>query len=95
VTVEAQGVVADAAAAAKQYGSATIVVVGHADTSGSKQYNQQLSERRANTVRTSLTGEGIDASKIAASGHGETELLVQTGDNVKKPQNRRASIELQ
>ena len=95
LTQEAQKVVTDAAAAAKEFGSATIVVVGHADTSGSKEYNQRLSERRANTVRTALSSQGIDASKITASGRGETELLVQTGDGVKEPQNRRASIDLQ
>jgi outer membrane protein OmpA-like peptidoglycan-associated protein len=95
LTVEAQGVVADAAAAAKQFGSANIIVVGHADTVGSPQYNQRLSERRSNTVRKELVGQGIESNKIAASGQGETELLVQTGDNVKEPQNRRASIDLQ
>jgi len=42
-----------------------------------------------------LSTQGIDPSKITASGKGETELLVQTGDNVKEPQNRRASIDLQ
>jgi OmpA-OmpF porin, OOP family len=94
LTAEAQGVVAEAAAAAKQYGSASILVVGHADTSGSKQYNQQLSERRADAVRGGLIAQGIDAGKITASGRGETELLVQTGDNVKEPQNRRATIDL-
>jgi OmpA-OmpF porin, OOP family len=95
LTVEAHGVVADAAAAAKQFGSARIIVVAHADTVGSQQYNQRLSERRSSTVRTALVGQGIDAGKIQASGRGETELLVQTGDNVKEPQNRRANIELQ
>jgi OmpA-OmpF porin, OOP family len=95
LTVEAQGVVADAAAAAKQFGSASIIVVGHADTVGSPQYNQRLSERRSNTVRTALLDLGIDTNKITASGQGEAELLVQTGDNVKEPQNRRASINLQ
>lgn len=95
LTVEAQGVVADAAAAAKQFGSARIIVVAHADTVGSQQYNQRLSERRSSTVRTALVSQGIAATKIEASGRGETELLVQTADNVKEPQNRRANIELQ
>ncbi|NOT40002.1 MAG: OmpA family protein [Alphaproteobacteria bacterium] len=95
LTVEAQGVVADAAAAAKQFGSARIMVVAHADTVGSQQYNQRLSERRSSTVRKALVSQGIEANKIEASGRGETELLVQTADNVKEPQNRRANIELQ
>jgi outer membrane protein OmpA-like peptidoglycan-associated protein len=95
LTVEAQAVVADAATAAKQFGSARIIVVGHADTSGSARYNQRLSERRSEVVRLALVKQGIGAGNIEASGHGEAELLVQTGDNVKEPQNRRASIDLQ
>jgi len=95
LTVEAQRVVAEAAVAAKQLGSASIVVVGHADTVGSPQYNQQLSERRSGTVRQELVGQGIESAKITASGQGETELLVQTGDNMKEPQNRRSTIDLQ
>lgn len=95
LTAEAQGVVANAAAAAKQYGSASISVVGHADTVGSNQYNQHLSETRASVVRNALIDQGIDTTKITASGHGETELLVQTADNVKEPQNRRASINVE
>lgn len=95
LTAEADGVVSNAAATAKQYGSASLVVVGHADTVGSDNYNQKLSERRSSAVRAALVAQGIDASKISASGRGETSLLVQTADNVKEPQNRRASIDLQ
>lgn len=95
LTDEAQRVIADAAAAAKQFGSATIRVVGHADSVGSTGYNQELSERRASAVRQGLIGEGIEAGKITASGRGETELLVKTDDNVKEPQNRRSSIDLE
>lgn len=94
LTSEAERVVTDAAAAAKQFGSATILVVGHADTSGSPDYNQRLSERRAATVRSALVAQGIESGKITATGRGETELLVQTGDGVKEPQNRRATIDL-
>lgn len=95
LTDEAQRVVADAAAAAKQYGSASIRVVGHADSAGSTGYNQQLSERRASAVRAGLVAQGIEAGKITASGRGETELLVKTDDGVKEPQNRRSSIDLE
>lgn len=95
LTAEAQSVVQQAAAAAREYGSASISIVGHADTVGSQGYNQKLSERRANVVRQALVAQGIESSKITASGRGETELMVQTGDNVKEPQNRRASIDLQ
>jgi OmpA-OmpF porin, OOP family len=39
--------------------------------------------------------KGVPASAISATGKGETELMVQTGDGVKEPQNRRAQINLQ
>ena len=38
--------------------------------------------------------QGIAEDKISPTGKGETELLVQTGDGVKEPQNRRATIDL-
>jgi OmpA-OmpF porin, OOP family len=94
LTAEAERVISQAAAAAKQDGAATVVVVGHADTVGSPEYNQQLSERRAAVVRDGLVRQGIEGGKITATGRGETELLVQTGDGVKEPQNRRATIDL-
>jgi OmpA-OmpF porin, OOP family len=94
LTSEAQQVVAEAAAAAKQMGTASILVTGHTDTVGSNAYNSRLSQKRADVVRDELSRLGV-TSKVTASGKGETELLVQTADNVKEPQNRRATIDLQ
>jgi outer membrane protein OmpA-like peptidoglycan-associated protein len=94
LTPEAARVVADAADAAKQYGSASIVIVGHTDTSGSPKYNLRLSLRRADAVKSGLVQNGIPAGAITTSGRGEEELMVQTGDGVKEPQNRRATIDL-
>lgn len=94
LTSEAQQVVSEAAAAAKQMGTASIIVTGHTDTVGGNAYNNRLSQRRADVVRDELARLGV-TSKIVATGKGETELLVQTGDNVKEPQNRRATIDLQ
>jgi outer membrane protein OmpA-like peptidoglycan-associated protein len=94
LTAEAAKVVADAAAAAKQYGSASISVVGHTDTSGSNEYNLRLSMARSAAVKAGLAANGIANSAISTSGKGEAELMVQTGDGVKEPQNRRATIDL-
>ena len=94
LTPEASRVVNEAAAAAKEYGSASIKVVGHTDTSGSPSYNQALSMRRSQAVKDGLAANGIPASAISTAGRGESELMVQTGDGVKEPQNRRATIDL-
>jgi outer membrane protein OmpA-like peptidoglycan-associated protein len=94
LTSDAQRVVAEAAAAAKTNGSASILVTGHTDTVGSNRYNDRLSVRRATAVKDELVRQGIGAGMISAVGKGEMELMIQTGDNVKEPQNRRATIDL-
>jgi OOP family OmpA-OmpF porin len=95
LTPEAHRVVEEAAAAAKQYGSAHILITGHTDTSGSSRYNMRLSMRRAGAAKAGLVQAGIEPGMISTVGKGETELLVQTADGVKEPQNRRAAIDLE
>lgn len=94
LTAEAQEVIRQAAAAAKQFGAATISVVGHADRSGTPKYNQGLSQRRANNVKGGLVAEGIAADSITTSAKGESDPLVPTADGVREPQNRRVHINL-
>lgn len=85
--------VVDAAAdAAKGRQYNTLRVVGHTDTSGPDGYNDNLSVRRSNAVKEALTQRGIPADKIVTESRGEREPMVQTGDNVREPANRRATI---
>jgi len=83
-----------AASAAKAGNRTRINVTGHADRSGSDQYNQALSLRRANTVKNALVQQGIAANQIVVVGSGESQPLVQTADGVQEPQNRRVEIVL-
>jgi outer membrane protein OmpA-like peptidoglycan-associated protein len=94
ITADADIVLSDAAASAKQLGSVAIKIVGHTDTVGSQRANQRLSECRANAAKTNLVGKGISSGSISATGAGETQLVVQTGDGMKEPQNRRATVDL-
>ena len=71
-----------------------IEVTGHTDTSGSAQYNQGLSVRRANAVAAELVRLGVPRNEISARGVGESQLLVPTPDNTREPQNRRVEIVL-
>jgi outer membrane protein OmpA-like peptidoglycan-associated protein len=94
ITGEAMQVITDAARVAKETGAASILIVGHTDSSGSDKYNEALSQRRASAVKSALVDQGIEEGKISATGKGESELIVKTGDGVKEPQNRRATIDL-
>ena len=89
---QATNVVGQAAAAFKSKGGARIMATGHTDTSGSEAYNMALSLRRANAVKDALVQQGVPATAISVVGRGEQGLLVQTGPNVREPQNRRVEI---
>ena len=56
-------------------GSASLVVVGHADVRGSQKYNEQLSERRAELVKASLVAQGVSADKIQTRAEGKSDQL--------------------
>ena len=85
----------DVIATARNGGQSNITIVGHTDTSGPSDYNQKLSVRRANVVVEALAQMGARRNALHASGVGETDLAVQTEDNVKEAQNRRTVITLQ
>ena len=69
-----------------------IEVNGYTDTSGTKQYNQGLSVRRAQAVQAELVRNGVPMQSITIQGFGDTNLLVPTGPGVREPQNRRVEI---
>jgi outer membrane protein OmpA-like peptidoglycan-associated protein len=95
LTPEAARIVQQASTTARQGNVTRITATGHTDTSGSPQYNQRLSERRADAVRAELVRQGIPANQIVTIGRGEGELRVRTADGVREPQNRRVEIVLQ
>ncbi len=84
-----------AAEEAKSRNLNSISVVGHTDTSGSRSYNQTLSMKRAEAVRSGLAQRGVNASIIQTQNRGESELLVDTADGVREPANRRGEITFQ
>lgn len=75
-------------------------VVGHTDRLGSDSYNLALSQRRAETVRNYLIGQGIPADNITATGMGESQPVVQCTDTARAAlvaclqSNRRVDVEI-
>ena len=71
-----------------------ILVIGHADRSGSAALNQELSRKRAQTVATRLEEAGVPLERIEIRALGEDGLAVPTGDGAPDPGNRRVAVRL-
>ena len=95
LTDRARQIIAEAARNSTSVQYTRIQVNGYTDTSGTPQYNQRLSVRRAQNVAAELVKDGVPRQAISIQGFGETHLLVPTGPNVREPQNRRVEIIIQ
>lgn len=72
-----------------------VVLSGHCDYVGTKEYNQKLSERRAASVKAHLVEKGgVDAQTIRAVGYGETRPLVPNTNAANRQRNRRVEVRL-
>ncbi|WP_106478268.1 OmpA family protein [Phytohalomonas tamaricis] len=65
---------------------------GHTDSVGSEQYNQQLSQRRADAVKNYLASHGVDASRIETKGFGESRPVASNDTAEGRAQNRRTEV---
>jgi len=75
------------------YPSTMIDIHGHTDSTGTAEYNQNLSERRARAVADYLIGQGVQSVRIGTQGHGESRLLVSPEQSEADRQaNRRVEI---
>jgi outer membrane protein OmpA-like peptidoglycan-associated protein len=70
----------------------TISVNGHTDDVGSDDYNQKLSERRAQAVRDYLVKAGVTADILSVEGHGKSMPLVKGNTDVARAKNRRVEL---
>lgn len=75
-----------------RYPRTTIHIVGHTDNVGSEVYNQQLSEKRAKAVGFALEGRGVAASRIVATGRGESEPRTTNDTEAGRQLNRRVEM---
>lgn len=92
LTERARAIVKEAADNSTRVQYTRLEVNGYTDTSGTPQYNQGLSLRRARAVAAELVRDGVPQNAISAQGLGDTNLLVSTGPGVREPQNRRVEI---
>ena len=76
----------------KQYNQTTLVIRGYTDSTGAATYNQQLSLKRANAVKSYLVGQGVAANRIQTIGMGESDPRASNDTAQGRAMNRRVSI---
>jgi outer membrane protein OmpA-like peptidoglycan-associated protein len=74
------------------YPSLHVAVEGHTDSVGSDDYNQQLSEHRAQAVRDYFVQQGINSTNVEAHGYGKTEPIATNDTAEGRQQNRRVEL---
>jgi len=69
-----------------------IMIIGHTDSTGTAAHNMDLSIRRATAVKSFITQQGVDASRLSTQGKGETEPIAPNSTAAGRAQNRRVEI---
>ena len=80
------------AATLKEYNQTIVEVTGHTDSVGSAEFNQRLSEQRANTVGNYLIGQGLVRERFEIVGMGKNYPIASNDTDAGRAQNRRVEI---
>lgn len=75
-----------------EFEETNILVVGHTDSKGSEEYNQSLSERRAQSAADFLLQQGLSEARIQIEGRGETEPIATNDTAEGRQENRRVEV---
>jgi outer membrane protein OmpA-like peptidoglycan-associated protein len=75
-----------------KYMDRTALIVGYTDSIGGEDYNLGLSQRRANSVKSYLVDQGIDSSRLSASGKGKDSPVADNSSATGRQQNRRVEV---
>ncbi len=76
------------------YPKSRVIIKGHTDGLGEESYNQQLSEDRADRVRSFLISEGVSAARITTIGFGQSLPVASNTTPSGRAQNRRVEVEI-
>ena len=77
-----------------KYSNSTILVSGHTDSTGSADYNLNLSRSRANSVAAYLQGQGVKQSRFEVMGMGSSNPIASNSTAAGRAQNRRTEIKI-
>jgi OOP family OmpA-OmpF porin len=82
------------AANLKKYPELQIELQGHTDSVGADQYNQRLSQQRAEAVREYLLTQGVSAAQVTSRGYGESQPVANNSTAEGRAQNRRVVMKV-
>jgi peptidoglycan-associated lipoprotein len=85
---DAQTTLQKQAAWLQQYANFTILIEGHCDERGTREYNLALGERRANAVKNYLVALGLDANRVQTISYGKERPIAEGHDESAWAQNR-------
>lgn len=80
------------AALLKDWPDVRVEVAGYTDSTNTETYNQRLSERRAEAVRSYLMSVGVAADRLTAMGYGESSPIADNGTKDGRQKNRRVEL---
>jgi len=92
IRADARPVLDEAIRILRQEGGVAVIAEGHTDAVGSPEYNQKLSERRAEAVRQYLVDGGIQPDRIRLEGYGESRPVASNDTADGRAQNRRVEL---
>ena len=75
-----------------EYSDRTVLIEGYTDSVGTEDFNQGLSERRADSVKSYLAGQGIGSIRLSAAGKGESDPVASNDSAAGRQQNRRVEV---
>ncbi len=84
----------DVALVLDEFDRTYIQVLGHTDRAGTREYNQRLSQERANSVASYLISRGVMPERLIVQGYGEDRPVIRTEDGVSEASNRRVEIRI-
>lgn len=80
----------------RQYPGSSVVIEGHTDNTGNSDYNQKLSQRRAEAVADSLVRDhGVAGDRVKAVGYGDTRPVADNSTAAGRAQNRRVDAAIE
>jgi outer membrane protein OmpA-like peptidoglycan-associated protein len=78
----------------QKYPKTLVDIYGHTDSTGSEQYNLELSNRRAMSVANYVSGRGVDPRRVYVTGYGEARPIASNSTESGRAQNRRVEIQI-